>query len=49
LAVYLGGGLGILAVPHKAAEKLLKYREFLKQAENVIGILDVEEEVMHQI
>jgi hypothetical protein len=46
LAIYLSGGLGILAAPHQACQKLLKYRKFLKQAENVIGLLDIEKGVL---
>jgi len=41
-AVYDRGGLGILSIPHKATKKLIKYKDFLKQAENIIGILDIE-------
>jgi hypothetical protein len=40
--VFYGGGQGILAVSHKATQKLLEHKEFLKQAEDVIGILDVQ-------
>ena len=41
-AVWRGGGLGILSIPHKATLKLLKYRQFLRQAENTLALLDVE-------
>lgn len=42
-AVFYGGGKGILAIPNEAYQKLTKYAEFLKQAENVICLLNVEE------
>jgi len=48
-AVWDRGGLGILAVPHKSTKKLLRYKDFLKQAEKVIEILDVEKEVTYQM
>lgn len=41
-AIYHGGGLGILALPHKTCQKLLKHKAFLKQVEKVIYLLDVE-------
>lgn len=41
-AVYYGGGKGILAIPDQAFLKLEKYNEFLKQAENVICLFNVE-------
>jgi len=41
-AVYYGGGHGILACPTKAIEKLMNHRDFLKQSENVICLLNVE-------
>jgi hypothetical protein len=49
LAVYLGGGLGILAVPNKATQKLLNYKDFLRQAENVIAILNVESSKLYRL
>lgn len=41
--VWLGGGIGILAVPHNATRKLLNYKKFLGQAETIISVLDVED------
>lgn len=49
LATYLGGGQGLLAVPHKATQRLLQHRRFLSQAEKVIAILDVEREQTHHL
>jgi hypothetical protein len=49
LAVYLGGGLGILAVPNKATQKLLNYKDFLRQAESVIAILNVESSKLYRL
>jgi len=48
-AVFYGGGLGILAVPHEATQKLLKYSDFIKQAKEVIQLLDVETNTLHQL
>jgi len=42
--VWLGGGLGILSVPHEATQRLLEYKHFLKQAEKIIAILDIEKQ-----
>jgi len=39
-AVYYGGGLGLLAIPNNATQKLLKYKDFLKN--NTVGILNIE-------
>lgn len=39
-AIFDRGGLGILAIPHNATEKLLKYKNFLKN--NAIALLNVE-------
>lgn len=41
MAVFYGGGKGILAAPHEATQKLLKYRNFLK-SDGTIAILDIE-------
>jgi hypothetical protein len=49
LAVWLGGGLGMLAAPHTATEKLLRYRTFLSQAENVIALLDAQKQEIHKL
>ena len=48
-AVYYGGGNGILALPHKAAERLLNYKDFLIQAQNILAILDVEHGKVHKL
>lgn len=47
-AVFLGGGKGVLAVPHKACKKLLTYRIFLSQDEN-IKLFDVETQQMYRL
>jgi len=41
-AIFYGGGKGFLAVPNEAFCKLEKYKDFLKQADGVIKLLNVE-------
>jgi len=48
-AVHYGGGVGMLACPTKATEKLLNHRDFLKQAEGVISLLNIEKMETHQL
>lgn len=48
-AIHYGGGAGILACPTQATEKLLNHRDFLRQAEGVISLLDVEKMEMYQL
>ena len=44
LAIFYGGGKGVLAIPNYAYHKLMKHRDFLRQAEEVIRVLNVEKE-----
>ena len=48
-AIFLGGGKGILSCPTNAIQKLLKYKNFLEQAKDVIKILDIEKNILHQM
>ena len=41
--LWLGGGIGILAIPHEAKQKLLKHEKFFEQAQNIITLLDIQE------
>lgn len=47
--IHYGGGLGLLAVPSRAKRILLKYKDFLKQAESTVAILDVEESKIYKL
>lgn len=49
LAIFLGGGQGILAVPTEACQKLLKYKDFLNQAKNVIKLFDAQQGQTYQL